>query len=304
MLVQLDKLAKLEPGKQLDIMQLLFGDEGFRAAANLIKAGGLKGMYDTKATADNQASNEDRMKRLTSTTISKEDAAKGTLTNAEAAIGKPTLDMWNAALDPINSALSSIQAYMANNPGMATRMLYGGTALAGAAVLSTATGQGQALLTRFVPLLSTIVSKTVKGVGVGMLGEIGGSIGVDALTDKDTPANRYGHSIVTGAAYGAGIGSAFGGIGALPGAGLGALIGLMYETVADVKKNGGFKPADFKPRPIEFEKAEIKPLEIKTQVTITVPPGMVVQSKSTTVSGGQAGPLVPKTGNVWDGAPK
>lgn len=165
-------------------------------------------------------------------------------------------------------------AAMAGAAGLASMAMGGGAAGAGGAIARAAT--------RAAPYLMQ-GGKLLKVGGVaGMAAGLGG-MALDAVTDQGSPTNRYGSSMMTGAALGATAGSFVPVLGTLAGAGIGALGGVLFQGVRDIFK-------DAEPPRLQGD--------IKVSVTddrVSVSQNMRAQGMDATMSSG--------TGNVWKGAP-
>jgi hypothetical protein len=165
-------------------------------------------------------------------------------------------------------------AAMAGAAGLASIAMGGGAAGAGGAI-ARAAGRAAPYLMQGGKLLK------VGGIA-GMAAGLGG-MALDAVTDQGSPTNRYGSSMMTGAALGATAGSFVPVLGTLAGAGLGALGGVLFQGVRDVFK-------DAEPPRMQGD--------IKVSVTddrVSVSQRMQAQGMDATISS--------NTGNVWQGAP-
>lgn len=290
MLANLDKLKPLSPEDRAKILDKLFATEGSRPAANLIQKGGLAGLETALALYNAQPTNEQRIAQKTSTTLAAQDTAVGTLTNVKASMGSQTAETYKGVLNSTSTGLSYAQSFFDENPDMGTKAMWAG-GLGATALFSSA----PALIAPYLPQLKTLASAAVKGSLTGLIGDIVGTLTVDAVTDKDSKANRYGHSMVEGAAIGGAVGMVATPIGGATGALAGGFLGLVHEMVANLKAEGAFKPVEFK--------HDFTPLEIKNDITVNLAPGLVLQSKSSQATGAQVVPEA-KTGNIWTGAPK
>lgn len=150
--------------------------------------------------------------------------------------------------------------------------LPGGGAINKAAAWATASTAGRGAM------------RLAKTGGIAGLGAMAGDYALEKGFGEQSAISRYGSSALNGAALGATFGSVVPVLGTGVGAAIGGGLGLAWEGIKDLLK------------PVEQ-----KPVDVNAKMTVGLAPGLVLQSQSMQVTGGN---VQMNTGNVWDGAPR
>lgn len=156
------------------------------------------------------------------------------------------------------------------------------TALAGAAGLASLAmgGKDGGAIAKAALKYGPGAGKLLKGGGIAGVGALAGDYALGAAFGEESAISRYGSSALNGAAAGGLIGSFVPVAGTAIGAGVGGVIGLLYEAL---------KPA------------VQKPVDVNAKMTVNLAPGLVLQNQTMKTSG--SGNVQMNTGNVVHGAP-
>jgi TP901 family phage tail tape measure protein len=120
LLTQVETLQKLSPQKQDDYLSTLFGTDGetLRTLAVLVKKG--KTGYDSMvASMEDQATLQERMDKLLGTLLNLWDAASGTFTNLQAAIGELLKPEIQALVTWFGEVSAAAKQWTQDNPELA-----------------------------------------------------------------------------------------------------------------------------------------------------------------------------------------
>ncbi|HIE9527610.1 TPA: phage tail tape measure protein [Klebsiella variicola subsp. variicola] len=117
MYVQLSKLSKLTPEKQMAIKKDLFGnDSETLQALDIMIQKGIEGYRETVAKLENQATLRERVEASLNTLGNKWEAAGGSFTNAMASIGETIAPVLKNIADWLGDLASALDGFVKRHP--------------------------------------------------------------------------------------------------------------------------------------------------------------------------------------------
>lgn len=117
MYVQLSKLSKLTPEKQMAIKKDLFGnDSETLQALDIMIQKGIEGYRETVAKLENQATLRERVEASLNTLGNKWEAAGGSFTNAMASIGETVAPVLKNIADWLGDLASALDGFVKRHP--------------------------------------------------------------------------------------------------------------------------------------------------------------------------------------------
>ncbi|WP_430998329.1 phage tail tape measure protein [Klebsiella pneumoniae] len=163
MYVQLSKLSKLTPEKQMAIKKDLFGnDSETLQALDIMIQKGIDGYRETVAKLENQATLRERVDASLNTLGNKWEAAGGSFTNAMASIGETVAPVLKNIADWLGNLASALDGFVKRHPQL-TAALFKIAAVF--AVVATAAGVlSLALASILGPMAVVRVSAGVLGI--------------------------------------------------------------------------------------------------------------------------------------------
>ena len=163
MYVQLSKLSKLTPEKQMAIKKDLFGnDSETLQALDIMIQKGIEGYRETVAKLENQATLRERVEASLNTLGNKWEAAGGSFTNAMASIGETVAPVLKNIADWLGNLASALDGFVKRHPQL-TAALFKIAAMF--AVVATAAGVlSLALASILGPMAIVRVSAGVLGI--------------------------------------------------------------------------------------------------------------------------------------------
>lgn len=163
MYVQLSKLSKLTPEKQMAIKKDLFGnDSETLQALDIMIQKGIEGYRETVAKLENQATLRERVEASLNTLGNKWEAAGGSFTNAMASIGETVAPVLKNIADWLGNLASALDGFVKRHPQL-TAALFKIAAVF--AVVATAAGVlSLALASILGPMAIVRVSAGVLGI--------------------------------------------------------------------------------------------------------------------------------------------
>lgn len=163
MYVQLSKLSKLTPEKQMAIKKDLFGnDSETLQALDIMIQKGIEGYRETVAKLENQATLRERVEASLNTLGNKWEAAGGSFTNAMASIGETVAPLLKNIADWLGNLASALDGFVKRHPQL-TAALFKIAAVF--AVVATAAGVlSLALASILGPMAIVRVSAGVLGI--------------------------------------------------------------------------------------------------------------------------------------------
>ncbi len=163
MYVQLSKLSKLTPEKQMAIKKDLFGnDSETLQALDIMIQKGIDGYRETVAKLENQATLRERVDASLNTLGNKWEAAGGSFTNAMASIGETVAPVLKNIADWLGNLASALDGFVKRHPQL-TAALFKIAAVF--AVVATAAGVlSLALASILGPMAIVRVSAGVLGI--------------------------------------------------------------------------------------------------------------------------------------------
>ncbi|EQB3641004.1 phage tail tape measure protein [Raoultella ornithinolytica] len=163
MYVQLSKLSKLTPEKQMAIKKDLFGnDSETLQALDIMIQKGIDGYRETVAKLENQATLRERVEASLNTLGNKWEAAGGSFTNAMASIGETVAPVLKNIADWLGNLASALDGFVKRHPQL-TAALFKIAAVF--AVVATAAGVlSLALASILGPMAIVRVSAGVLGI--------------------------------------------------------------------------------------------------------------------------------------------
>ncbi|HHF8303663.1 TPA: phage tail tape measure protein [Klebsiella pneumoniae] len=163
MYVQLSKLSKLTPEKQMAIKKDLFGnDSETLQALDIMIQKGIDGYRETVAKLENQATLRERVEASLNTLGNKWEAAGGSFTNAMASIGETVAPVLKNIADWLGNLASALDGFVKRHPQL-TAALFKIAAMF--AVVATAAGVlSLALASILGPMAVVRVSAGVLGI--------------------------------------------------------------------------------------------------------------------------------------------
>nr|WP_320109077.1 phage tail tape measure protein [Klebsiella oxytoca] len=163
MYVQLSKLSKLTPEKQMAIKKDLFGnDSETLQALDIMIQKGIDGYRETVAKLENQATLRERVEASLNTLGNKWEAAGGSFTNAMASIGETVAPVLKNIADWLGNLASALDGFVKRHPQL-TAALFKIAAVF--AVVATAAGVlSLALASILGPMAVVRVSAGVLGI--------------------------------------------------------------------------------------------------------------------------------------------
>lgn len=180
MYVQLSKLSKLTPEKQMAIKKDLFGnDSETLQALDIMIQKGIEGYRETVAKLENQATLRERVEASLNTLGNKWEAAGGSFTNAMASIGETVAPVLKNIADWLGNLASALDGFVKRNPQL-TAALFKIAAVF--AVVATAAGVlSLALASILGPMAIVRVSAGVLGIkfasAFGLIKQVVGGAG-------------------------------------------------------------------------------------------------------------------------------
>lgn len=180
MYVQLSKLSKLTPEKQMAIKKDLFGnDSETLQALDIMIQKGIEGYRETVAKLENQATLRERVEASLNTLGNKWEAAGGSFTNAMASIGETVAPVLKNIADWLGNLASALDGFVKRHPQL-TAALFKIAAVF--AVVATAAGVlSLALASILGPMAIVRVSAGVLGIkfasAFGLIKQVIGGVG-------------------------------------------------------------------------------------------------------------------------------
>ncbi|EML7080170.1 phage tail tape measure protein [Klebsiella oxytoca] len=180
MYVQLSKLSKLTPEKQMAIKKDLFGnDSETLQALDIMIQKGIEGYRETVAKLENQATLRERVEASLNTLGNKWEAAGGSFTNAMASIGETVAPVLKNIADWLGNLASALDGFVKRHPQLTAALL---KIAAVFAVVATAAGVlSLALASILGPMAIVRVSAGVLGIkfasAFGLIKQVIGGVG-------------------------------------------------------------------------------------------------------------------------------